>query len=107
LKNKTVKIDRDAVPQPAVPLALISKDAFPVRDQEKFERWKKTNAFEQRQENYFAVTLKIQTGDISTSRARLVAELVKRFAADEIRITITQNLMLKYVHRENLPALFS
>jgi sulfite reductase (ferredoxin) len=107
VKNKKVVIDREAVPQPAAPLAVISTEAFPVRNPEKYEKWRKTNTLQQKQQNYYAVTLKILTGDISTAKARLVAEVVKRFAADDIRITITQNLMLKFVHRENLPALFS
>jgi sulfite reductase (ferredoxin) len=107
LKNHTLAIDRDAIPLPTIPTETISDQRFPVRDQEKYERWRKTNTFEQRQQNYFAVTLKITTGDLSTSKARLLAEIVKSFAADELRITITQNLMMKFVKRENLPALFS
>jgi sulfite reductase (ferredoxin) len=106
LKNKRIAVDRNAVPPP-VPMAVVSTQAFPLRNAEKYEKWKRTNAIQQRQQDYYAVTLKILTGDISTAKARLVAEIVKRFAADDIRITITQNLLLKFVHRENLPALFS
>jgi sulfite reductase (ferredoxin) len=107
VKNKTVRIDRDSVRQPVPPQLNLSPDSFPVRDTEKFAKWRKTNAWEQKQENFFAVTLKIQTGDLSTGKARLLADIVRQFAADEIRVTITQNLMLKFVRRENLPALFA
>jgi sulfite reductase (ferredoxin) len=107
LKCQSFSINRDGVPLPAPPNEIVTTGVFPVRDQAKFDKWKQTNVFEQRQENYFAVTLKIPTGDLSTAKARLLAGVIRNFAADELRITITQNLLLKFVRRESLPALFS
>lgn len=108
LKNHKVKINHEAWP-PIVPPQRIAIPAgsFVIRDERKFEKWKKTNVLEQRQENFFAVSLKITTGDLSTGKARLLAEIVRKFAADEIRVTIYQGILLKFVRRENLPALFA
>lgn len=105
LKSKSFVVDRQLVVQPAPP-AKIDLPPVTITDTNKFERWKKTNVFEQKQENFFAVYLRVQTGDIKTDKARLLAEVVRNFSADEIRVTIEQGLMLKFVRREYLPYLF-
>jgi sulfite reductase (ferredoxin) len=108
LKNQRVPIDHEAWTPTAPPARVdVPGESLVITDQQKFEKWKKTNVLEQRQENFFSVNLKILTGDLSTGKARLLAEVVKRFAADDLRITIFQGLLLKFVRRENLPALFT
>jgi len=106
LKNKTVKIDRTLLAEPALP-EKINLPSSKIADESKFEKWLKTNTFEQKQSEFFAVYLKIPTGDLKTDKARLLAEVVKKFAADEIRVTIEQGLMLKFVRKEYLPYLFN
>lgn len=109
LKNKAYKIDHRAFPQtkaPTPPSIPASTDVFNVRNKDKFEKWKRTNVVAQKQENYFAVSVRVQTGDLSSDKARLLADVVRRFAADELRITIYQGLLLKFVPRDVLPALF-
>jgi len=78
-----------------------------IKDQQKFGAWRRTNAFEQSQKGFYGVFLKVQTGDIKTEKARLLAAIVKKYAADDIRITINQGLLLKYVRKEYLPNLFT
>ncbi|WP_069658856.1 HEPN domain-containing protein [Arcticibacter eurypsychrophilus] len=103
LKNKTFKINRDfdftipkSVIQPAI--ALLN----PV----KYEQWRKTNIFPQKQEGYFSVGIRVQNGDIKTPIARKLAEIVRDTAADDIRMTNTQGILLRFVKEENLPYLF-
>jgi len=105
LKHKTVSIVSSILSEPALP-EKINLPNTKITNENKFNDWLKTNTFEQKQPEFFAVYLKIQTGDIKTDRARLLAEVVKKFAADEIRVTIEQGLMLKYVRKEYLPYLF-
>lgn len=75
-------------------------------DIEKYDRWLKSNVFEQKQKGYYGVFIKLQTGNFNSKQARVLAEIIHRFAADDIRFTIEQNILLKFVTAENLPALF-
>lgn len=69
--------------------------------------WRSTNVFEQKQENWFAVNVLIPLGDIDADRARRLAALVKEYAADDIRLTIGQGLVLKFIREEHLPHIFN
>jgi sulfite reductase (ferredoxin) len=71
-----------------------------------YQHWKSSNVFSQKQEKFRAVYLKVTLGDLSSDQARELARIVKRFAADDIRITINQNLLLRFVYPEHLPELY-
>ena len=73
----------------------------------KFEKWFETNVFEQKQKDYYGVQLKIHLGDISAEKARKLAYLVKDYAADDIRITVNQGILLRFVRKEALASLFN
>ncbi|GAB3981797.1 nitrite/sulfite reductase [Spirosoma terrae] len=72
----------------------------------KLNRWFKTNVFEQRQAGWYAVQLRVLLGDMHSDTARALAQLVKQYAADDIRVTVNQGYLLRYVRPENLVALF-
>jgi sulfite reductase (ferredoxin) len=105
-KSKHYVIDRDAVPG-AVPPALAPVPPATVADEKKFDAWRKTNVFEQKQKGFYAVQLKVQLGDLSSAKARLLAPIVRTYAADEMRVTANQGLLLKFVYPQTLPALFN
>jgi sulfite reductase (ferredoxin) len=71
-----------------------------------YRLWRLTNTFEQKQQGYFGVLLKIRLGNISASKARQLTAIVRQFAADEIRLTVNQGILLKYVPEASLPALY-
>ncbi|MFA0963332.1 nitrite reductase [Roseivirga sp. BDSF3-8] len=72
-----------------------------------FLRWKATNTFAQKQAGYFGVQIKLLLGNLSSGVARELAALVGTgVAADDIRFTINQGILLKYVREENLPFLY-
>lgn len=103
LKNKTFEIDafkqETVIPENAVFSAEISN---PLQ----YGRWLKTNVFPQKQAGFVAIGLRIQNGDIKTPIARQLISLVKAAAADDIRLTNTQGMLLKFVREENLPYVF-
>lgn len=105
LKNKTFKIDRDTVPQPAAPSAPDTV-ATPV-DPAAYALWKQTNVFEQKQAGYYGVYVKVLTGDIPTDKARILIEGIREHIADDIRITQDQNLLFKYVNAASLPHIYN
>ena len=107
IKTKSFKINRDSISAPQIPAKGKLVDVSAQIDNHlNYQQWLDTNVFEQKQEGYFGVYVKVQTGDIPTGQARQFVAAVKDLIADEIRITINQGLLLKYVCKENLPHLF-
>lgn len=70
---------------------------------QRYEDWLKTNVFEQKQEGYYAVALKVTKGDIKPDKARTIAALVEQYASEDMRITMNQGLLLKFIRKESLP----
>jgi len=104
-RTKNFSIDRETVDLPQIP----DKVDFPevvISDQLVYQRWLDTNVFEQKQAGFYGVYIKVTTGDIPTSKARKFIAAIIGLVADEIRITINQGLLLKYVRKEALPVLF-
>ncbi|WP_266365506.1 nitrite/sulfite reductase [Tellurirhabdus rosea] len=73
---------------------------------EESKAWLKTNVFEQKQPGWYAVQLRVLLGDMHSDTARALAQVVKKYAADDIRVTINQGYLLRFVRPENLPALY-
>jgi sulfite reductase (ferredoxin) len=105
-KVKTFKINRNGVTQPQPSATKIETLAIPKEKQLAFDLWKVTNVFEQKQSGFYGVYIKVQTGDIPSQQARKFVAAIKDLVADEIRITINQGLLLKFVKPEALPNLF-
>lgn len=71
-----------------------------------FLAWKKTNVRPQRQQGYSIVDLKRLVGDTLPGQVRGLAALARQYAAGWVRLTIEQNYVLRWVHNEDLPALY-
>lgn len=65
--------------------------------------WIKTNVIKQKQKGFFTILLKITNGNIKSDIARKLAELVQKYSGGELRVTINQGLIIKYVREESLP----
>ncbi len=92
-----------------VSTAIPEEKSVPVvelEDWEAFEDWKRTNVFEQKQKDFFGVWIRVPLGDIHSNTARALAELVRLYAADDIRVTANQGLLLRYVRVEYLPFIY-
>jgi sulfite reductase (ferredoxin) len=105
-KVKTYPINRDAVETPVLP-ADIDIPEVNIVNQLRYEMWLATNVFEQKQKDYHGVYIKVTKGDIPTDVARKFVDAIRPYVADEIRITQNQGLLLKYVKKEALPALYA
>lgn len=94
----------------AVPLKLNSSErsftTFKVSDDKKYQDWLVSNVFEQKQQGFYGVNIKVLLGNISSQTARALVVLVNTYAADDVRVTVNQGLLLKFVSKEALPALF-
>lgn len=105
-KVKTFKIDTTTVvvEEPAHNNIAPSVE---IADVKRFEDWKKTNVFEQKQKGYFAVALKVTKGDVKPDQARKIAEIATNYASEDMRITMNQGLLLKFVREDSLPYIFT
>ncbi|QHT68078.1 HEPN domain-containing protein [Rhodocytophaga rosea] len=106
LKSKEYWIDRNSLPEAELPE---NKEipAVEITDTARYESWLKTNVFEQKQKGFYAVQIKVLLGDLASDTARKLAPIVKAYAADDIRVTINQGLMLKFIRLEALPAVYA
>ncbi len=77
-----------------------------VEDVEDYLRWFKTNIYHQKQTEFYTIQLKITNGNISSIRARKLAKLVNHFSNGEMRVTINQGLIIKYVRKDSLPFIY-
>ncbi|RYU92074.1 HEPN domain-containing protein [Mucilaginibacter terrigena] len=105
IKVKTWPINRDTVPQPNIPEEVAYPDVT-ISNPFRYEQWLATNVFEQKQTGFYGVYIKVTVGDIPTDVARKMVAAIQPYAADEIRITQNQGLLLKFVLKEALPALY-
>jgi len=105
VKTKSYKINRDKIKPLDMP-DYENVKSIEVSDPLAYEIWRKTNVFEQKQDGYFCVFVKVPTGDISTAKARILIDGIRPYAADEIRITQNQGLMIKYVREEGLSHIY-
>lgn len=71
-----------------------------------FARWKRTNTLAQKQAGYRVVTLKLPLGDITAEQLRHVARLCGRYGNGEVRMTNTQNIVMRWVPEGALYSLF-
>ncbi|MDB5009087.1 MAG: sir [Mucilaginibacter sp.] len=106
LKVKSYKINRDTVPAPALPEQSAIGEVV-IDNPFRYEQWLATNVFEQKQKGFYGVYVKVPVGDIPSATARKFVAAVRPYIADEIRITQNQGLLLKYVRKEALPALYA
>jgi len=87
--------EEDVLPE-AVPLA----DPIPG-----YEQWRRTNVKPQKQAGWFAAYVTVPTGDLYPEHLRGLADVSRRHNGGLVRTTITQNIVLRWLREEQLPAL--
>jgi sulfite reductase (ferredoxin) len=105
-KVKTYPINRDSVGLPVIPNTASYPEVI-ISNPLRYEQWLITNVFEQKQKDFYGVYIKVPVGDIPTDTARKLVDAISPYVADEIRITQNQGLLLKFVRKEALPALYN
>ncbi|MEX0801020.1 MAG: nitrite/sulfite reductase [Dehalococcoidia bacterium] len=70
-----------------------------------FERWLQTNLRPQKQEGYVAATVTVPMGNLSPEQFRGLADVMRRFSGGTARTQQNQNLVLRWVREDALPAL--
>ncbi|MBO9703329.1 MAG: nitrite reductase [Sporocytophaga sp.] len=106
IKSKSFKVNLSDSPLCIIPPVFSKKDITPV-NKEKYEKWLRINVIEQKQKGFYGVHVKLSLGNLSSDKARSFAEIAKKYASDDIRITVNQGLFLKYIRENVLASLFN
>jgi sulfite reductase (ferredoxin) len=71
-----------------------------------FETWRATNVYRQKQQGYVVATVTLPLGDITSWQMRQLAQIARTFVGDNVRTTVEQNIVLRWVSESDLPALY-
>jgi sulfite reductase beta subunit-like hemoprotein len=83
---------------PAAPASYGS----PNGDLSEFERFRKANVAEQKQEGYVTVEVKVTRGDLTPEQFRGLAKIMRDFSGGYARTTVQQNIVLRWVREESV-----
>ena len=71
-----------------------------------FWRWRLTNVLRQKQPGYSVVTMRLRLGDIASNQMRALARVVRRYCGGQLRTTIEQNLILRWIRNDQLVSIY-
>ena len=72
-----------------------------------FEMWQRTNVVHQKQDGYVAAVVKLFMGDLTTEQMLLIADLADRYSNGNIRTTINQNMIIRWVPESRITDLYA
>jgi sulfite reductase (ferredoxin) len=78
----------------------------PVGHETPYEMWKRTNVVKQKQDGYVTAAIKLFMGDITAEQMLFVADLAARYSNGNLRTTINQNLVIRWVPSDQIPRLY-
>lgn len=71
-----------------------------------FDLWCSTNVIPQKQEGFCAVHITLPIGDLSPKQLRAMASIIRRFNGENLRTTVEQNLLMRWVRRSDVWELY-
>jgi len=101
LSCQSFEIDTTAFEGP-ITEPLLAAPKVEIADVAAFETWKKSNVFQQKQAGYVAIGIKVAVGDFYTDKARLLADLIKNYGANELRFSLRQDILIRNIKEDNL-----
>ncbi|MDP3313288.1 HEPN domain-containing protein [Lutibacter sp.] len=102
ISNSTYKIDVSKF-ENEINLPVFETPEVLLKDENQFNLWKNSNVIPQKQQGFVAIGIKVHLGDFYTDKARLLADLVKKYTGNDIRLTLRQNILIRHVKEELLP----
>ncbi|MBZ0300898.1 MAG: nitrite/sulfite reductase, partial [Anaerolineae bacterium] len=73
---------------------------------EGFHDWQETNVYPQRQAGYSVVTVNLPLGDLTSWQMFQLADVARRYVGDNVRTTVEQNIVLRWIPDADLPAVY-
>jgi len=77
-----------------------------VESDPSYQAWKDSCVLPHGHEGFNMVNIRVHNGDLNSDTARALADITEMFSAGDIRISISQNLILRWVPADSLPALY-
>jgi sulfite reductase (ferredoxin) len=71
-----------------------------------FQAWCESNVTPQRQPGYVVAMLALPLGDLTSDQTRALADIARKYAGDNLRTTVEQNVCLRFVPEADVPALY-
>ena len=105
LPYKHYDFDLNALPAPTISTYVPEQPAV-VTNEKKYAEWFKTNVIKQKQQGYYGVYVKLPLGNLSSRMARKFVDVVDRYAADELRVTVNQGYLIRFVREEVIKHLY-
>ena len=105
-------VDAEAMAELKLPPQPDTRPAPPVIDENAtvktpgYLEWKSSSVVDQRQDGYAAVYVRLFLGDITSAQLRALAAIAPKFGDGTVRLSIDQNVVIPFVDRRSLPALF-
>jgi sulfite reductase (NADPH) hemoprotein beta-component len=99
----TALVMATTVKGPGIVPAVQPADGAPGRER---TEWLRTNLRPQKQSEYSQVTVSLVLGDISSGQMRAVAQLARAYGDGMVRVTVDQNLVLRWVRSGQVPGLY-
>ncbi|PAC32588.1 nitrite reductase [Flectobacillus sp. BAB-3569] len=107
IKNKTFEIPTTGFSETEIEGYLPTQTASIVAPEtEEYKTWLQSNVFAQKQEGYFGVYVRILNGNISSNTSRSLIEQLDGYVANDVRVSINQGLMLRFVPEANIPYIY-
>jgi sulfite reductase (ferredoxin) len=106
----------ESLPEPGLVNCISLSDAdtptglnllHPLTNDPDFRQWAQDSVIRHRIEGLRGVHVRTKFGDITSDRARALADIARRFSAGELRVSIEQNLFLPWVRAKDLPELYA
>jgi sulfite reductase beta subunit-like hemoprotein len=91
-------LDDEEAGAPAPPTAYGS----PNGDLSEFERFRRANVAEQKQEGFVTVEVKVTRGDLTPEQFRGLAAIMREYSGGYARTTVQQNVVLRWVREESV-----
>jgi sulfite reductase (ferredoxin) len=76
--------------------------AFHAAEKPEFAAWKRTNVIPQKQPGFVAAVMKLPMGDLTSDQMWIVADLAERYSNGNIRTTINQNMIIRWIPEPRL-----
>ena len=103
LAEITALVKATGVKGPGIVPVVEPHDGGPGRER---TEWLRTNLQPQKQSEYSQVTVSLDLGDITSGQLRALAVLSKAYGDGTVRVTVDQNVVLRWVRSGQVPGLY-